>query len=257
MTEDGGPFEGGSSLRRMLRELGQAPTQPPRGIDAERAREDRMAAHIDAELSQLVRERRRQRWAIGSALSAAAMLALVWGLHRGEVTPGGVPIAQEPVLPHGVAPSAPAAEPEEPPANPQPTAAPLASRPATAPPPPSSSAPAPSATSSAVLVPLQNESTLGEENRLFKAAAESSRSGDVRRSIELLDRLLTEYPRSPLAQTALVRKFRLLSDSGRADEAAREAQRYLSLYPTGFAVSEAQALEPHGAAPSNAEPSNP
>ena len=63
----------------------------------------------------------------------------------------------------------------------------------------------------------------------------------------MLDKLLTDYPRSPLAQTALVRKFRLFATAGRTAEAEREAERYLRSYPTGFAVSEARALR--GAAP--------
>ena len=92
-------------------------------------------------------------------------------------------------------------------------------------------------------------STLAEENRLFKASAEASRRGDVAGALARLDQLLAEHPRSPLAQTALVRKFRLLAGAGRRDEAGREAARYLASYPTGFAVSEAQALTSGQAAP--------
>jgi outer membrane protein assembly factor BamD (BamD/ComL family) len=84
---------------------------------------------------------------------------------------------------------------------------------------------------------------LGEENRLFKEAAEASRQGDVPRALGRLDELLQKHPGSPLAQTAQVRKFRLLVQAGRSEDARREAARYLASYPTGFAVAEAQALQ--------------
>jgi outer membrane protein assembly factor BamD (BamD/ComL family) len=95
---------------------------------------------------------------------------------------------------------------------------------------------------------------LGEENQLFKDAAEATRNGDVKGALSGLDKLLVEHPRSPLAQTALVRKFRLLAKAGQADAARREAERYLAAYPTGFAVSEAQALV-QGQTPLRASPS--
>jgi hypothetical protein len=177
------------------------------------------------------------------AVAAAAALALVWGMHRPDYTSVAVPIAQEPVSPRVVAPSAPAAAPEDPPSV-EPPRAPLAPVPRTVVSPSASASASPAASAeSSSTAPAENESTLGEENRLFKAAAEASRSGNVPSAIQFLDQLLTQYPRSPLAQTALVRKFRLLADAGRLAEAVREAERYLSLYPMGFAVSEAQALK--------------
>jgi outer membrane protein assembly factor BamD (BamD/ComL family) len=99
------------------------------------------------------------------------------------------------------------------------------------------------------------QSTLAEENRWFKEAAEASRSGDVNGALDKLEQLLKEHPQSPLAQTALVRKFRLLAKAGRAEDARREAKRYLAAYPTGFAVNEAQGIEQgsSGAAPAPAE----
>jgi outer membrane protein assembly factor BamD (BamD/ComL family) len=101
----------------------------------------------------------------------------------------------------------------------------------------------PSASSAAAAPSAEPQSTLAEENRLFKEAAEAGRSGDVQGAVSRLDQLLREHPASPLAQTALVRKFRLLEKAGRLDEARREAERYLQAYPTGFAVKEAQALK--------------
>jgi outer membrane protein assembly factor BamD (BamD/ComL family) len=80
-------------------------------------------------------------------------------------------------------------------------------------------------------------------------------------ALSRLEQLLARYPASPLAQGALVRKFRLLSSAGRPGEARREAERYLAAYPTGFAVAEAEALKQGvgGAAspPSPGEPETP
>jgi outer membrane protein assembly factor BamD (BamD/ComL family) len=97
------------------------------------------------------------------------------------------------------------------------------------------------------------QSTLAEENQWFKEAAEAGRNGDVNGALTRLDQLLREHPQSPLAQTALVRKFRLLAKAGRLEEARREAQRYVAAYPTGFALTEAQALE-SGATTGSAPP---
>jgi outer membrane protein assembly factor BamD (BamD/ComL family) len=115
----------------------------------------------------------------------------------------------------------------------------------------------PSSTTSSNAAPSAStpaESTLAQENRLFKAAAEASRQGDTNGALAQLDQLLSQHPRSPLAQTAQVRKFRLLAKAGRPEAAQREARRYLSQYPTGFAVIEAEALA-NGSA--SAEPTAP
>jgi outer membrane protein assembly factor BamD (BamD/ComL family) len=105
---------------------------------------------------------------------------------------------------------------------------------------------APASSSAAPAAPPASaapQSTLAEENQWFKQAAEASRNGDVNGALGRLEQLLREHPQSPLAQTAMVRKFRLLAKAGRNAEARHEAERYLSAYPTGFAVSEAQALQ--------------
>jgi hypothetical protein len=112
-------------------------------------------------------------------------------------------------------------------------------------------APAPPAS-----VAAETPSTLGEENRLFQDAAEASRRGEVEVALGQLERLLRDFPQSPLAQTALVRKFRLLAKAGRTTEAAREAERYLKSHPNGFAVSEAQALQKQPALPGPSPSSN-
>lgn len=82
-------------------------------------------------------------------------------------------------------------------------------------------------------------STLAEENRLFEQAAAAERRGDLSSSLATLDRLVATYPMSPLAQQALVRKFRALQRAARPVEAARAASEYLAAYPNGFAQREA------------------
>lgn len=230
-------FEAAADLRRMLQDLGRDAPRQERAPAQESAREARMAASIDAELDSLVRARRARRWTTLGLVGAAALFALVFGTPN--VRWGGrVAISAEPITAAAVEPR-PVAEPAAPPqvapaaAAALPSVAPAASNPDGAP----SRAPAPTPSSAP-----EPPSTLGEENQLFKDAAEAGRAGDVNGALSRLDKLLLEHPASPLAQTALVRKFRLLAKSGRADEAQREAARYLRLYPTGFALSEAQAL---------------
>lgn len=247
MTGEGPlPFEGASELRRMLRDLGQSETNPPRGAQAEAAREARMAASMDAELARLVSERQRERRRFGVALAAAAVLALGFGLRHRASAGGSLAISQEPLIAssHPAGPVAGSLR-VAPPLDSVTTGqrAPLrtiASAPGKPVAPPASAAPS--------AAPPAPQSTLAEENQLFKEAAEAGRSGDVAGALGRLEQLIRNYPRSPLAQTAMVRKFRLMAKSGRTDEARGEAQRYLEAYPTGFAVSEAQALQ-QGAVP--------
>jgi hypothetical protein len=92
-------------------------------------------------------------------------------------------------------------------------------------------------------------STLSEENRLFQAAAQAEQGGDINAALTSLDKLVQDYPRSPLAQNALARKFRLLSRVGRKNEAMEEARRYLRAYPSGFAEREAATILSTPAAP--------
>jgi hypothetical protein len=219
-----------AQLRRLLQQLGHDGS-PPRDGAQESAREARMAARMDAELEGLVKARRRRRGLFGLA-TVAALLALTFSLRHTQLGVASLGIAPEPV-----------SEPKPKPAQERPespravTAAPL---------PAPRAVPRPSSVGKPVVAPatsaVEPHSTLAEENQLFKDAAESARNGDVNDAVSRLDRLLVRYPASPLAQTALVRKFRLLAKAGRSDDARREAERYLAAYPTGFAVSEAQAL---------------
>lgn len=232
-------FGAASEVRLLLRQLGQ--TEPPeeRGGAAEAERELRMATRIDAELAALVQARRTSRHRIAFALAAAALVLVAFGLRQPRPTAKSLAIGEEPL-----APSAAQVSPkvESPPA--QPAALPTPRAPAQ----PENNGPnlpEPSAARSA-----EAASTLAEENRLFKTAAEADRGGDVDGALTHLDKLLIEHPRSPLAQTALVRKFRLLAKAGRSDAARKEAARYLASYPTGFAVNEARAFEEGVATPS-------
>jgi hypothetical protein len=229
-SERPAPFEATASLRLMLQELGQV--QPAeRSAEDEQVREARMAARIDAEVMSLVVLRRaRRRWV--GVVAAAAVVLLTFGLRQARSTGGSLSISREPIAPSGVL---------QPPK--------VETKPALpAPPTPSATLPRVTSAPSGVTAPsaaasAEPHSTLAEENQLFRGAAEASRGGDVNGALKSLDKLLVEHPASPLAQTALVRKFRLLAKAGRVDEARREAELYLSRYPTGFAVNEAQALK--------------
>ena len=258
MTGEGPiPFEGAAELRRMLRDLGQSETNPPNGVAAELAREERMAASMDAELSRLVSARGQRRGRLGLALAAAAVLLLGVGVRQWLPGAGSLAISQEQLVPSSPTDQAPAAATPHVPPPPADSAATrqrsplrtIAASPVAA---PSSPAAPPSVAAPASAAPPQ--STLAEENQLFKEAAEASRSGDVNGALGRLEQLIRNYPRSPLAQTALVRKFRLMATSGREDEARGEARRYLEAYPTGFALSEAQALVQGGVPAESTEP---
>jgi hypothetical protein len=208
-----------------------------------------MAARIDDQVAQLT-ERRLASRRIGFAVLAAAVVVLSLGglryLDRGK---NQLTIEQEPIVsvkdPFSVLPPS-AAQPEAP-ALPAPRVLAPTARAGAASVPEVAPNGAPSA------APSEPQSTLAEENRLFKEAAEATRSGDVQGALTRFDRLLNDNPASPLAQTAQVRKFRLLAAAGRTAEASREAERYLALYPTGFAVSEAEAVK-RGAAGAKAAP---
>jgi hypothetical protein len=229
------PLHPAADVQRMLRDLGHDGEPNARDALQERAREARMAARIDAEVASLVRARGRRHMLFGVA-AAAALVAAALGLRHGRVNAGSLGISPEPVAASSSLRKPRQVEPPPAPAT-VPRAVVSAVRrsngvPSVAPAP--ASAPEPSS--------AEPTSTLGEENQLFKEAAEAGRNGDVGGALARLDKLLVEHPASPLAQTAIVRKFRLLAKAGRGDEARREAERYVSAYPSGFAVSEAQAL---------------
>lgn len=228
-------FAEAAELRRLLQQLGQDEQPSTRDADQENAREARMAARMDAELAGLVKARRWRRRALYGVASAAALVALTLGARHVQLGAGSLAISAEPVSGSKPSPQAEAR------ADKTPVAAGALAAPSAAPRP--SAAAALSVAPSAIASAPEPQSTLAEENQLFKDAAEAGRNGDVNGAVSRLDKLLVEYPASPLAQTALVRKFRLLAKAGRTDDARREAERYLNAFPTGFAVSEARALQ--------------
>lgn len=229
-------IEAAAELRQLLQQLGSEDAPAPREPDQETAREDRIAARLDAELGGLVKARRVWGRVSYGVLAAAAAVTLAVGARQLHFGPSSLAISAEPgsgvkPAPLEVAPEVPSAKPAMTPAVPQPL-----------PRSPSSVAGVP-LTSASAAASAEPASTLAEENQLFKDAAEAGRNGDVQGAVSRLDKLLHDHPASPLAQTALVRKFRLLEKAGRLDEARREAERYLQAYPTGFAVKEAQTLK--------------
>jgi hypothetical protein len=92
----------------------------------------------------------------------------------------------------------------------------------------------------------ETPSTLRDENRLYQDALRLARNGDAARSLTTLDSLMQQYPRSPLVQSARVEYFRTLLQTGNVSAAARQARRYLSDYPSGFARAEARQIALRG-----------
>jgi hypothetical protein len=240
-----------AELQRLLHRLNQSTSSPQTSLVEEAAREQRMAARIDGQLAELVRERRVSWRARFGMLAAAAVLLSLVGWRYLKWNDPASTIEQEPLIAkQSDAAPRPSAEPPaavgEPAVLQARVAAPVARSAAasaiqTLPPAPS-------------VTPAEPSSALAHENRLFKEAAHAARTGDVEGALSGLERLLSENPSSPLAQSALVRKFRLLSSGGRSKEARREAERYLATYPTGFAVEEAEAIRNAAAGSGEAMP---
>ena len=88
-------------------------------------------------------------------------------------------------------------------------------------------------------------STLGAENALLSEAMRLRRSGQGERAITVVDAFLSRYPGSPLTETARVERLRALEDTGAMDRLEREAQRYLTDYPLGYARQEAGRMLAH------------
>ena len=76
---------------------------------------------------------------------------------------------------------------------------------------------------------------------MFAEGVARRRQGDASGALRVYQELLTRFPRSALAENALVERMRLLVSLGDPAKAS-EAKRYLARYPRGFAVKEAQAL---------------
>jgi hypothetical protein len=84
-------------------------------------------------------------------------------------------------------------------------------------------------------------STLAAQNDAFSRAMAAKRRGASDEALASFDRFLAQYPGSPLAESALVEKMRLLASRDRKS-AGSVARQYLASYPAGFARAEAESL---------------
>jgi hypothetical protein len=89
--------------------------------------------------------------------------------------------------------------------------------------------------------PAPLASSLAAENDLFAAAVRAKKEGRPEDAARLFGELATSHPGSPLVESALVQRMKLLATLDPA-AAARAAAAYLERYPSGFARPEAQAL---------------
>jgi len=90
-------------------------------------------------------------------------------------------------------------------------------------------------------VSAEQASELAQQNDLFAEGVALRRQGDVAGALRAFHSFATRFPRSPLAENALVQRMRLLVSAH--DPGARaEAQHYLARYPQGFAQKEAKQL---------------
>lgn len=230
----------------LLRRIGEEPVNEAEGHEQDE-REARFAARIDAHVLELSSERNRSRRSRALLVSLAAALPLGFWAMRAAHRPGSAIALERETVSSAARLSPP---PARVPSTPEPRAAvqPLPPKSAErARPTPAANA-APSDTAAAV-----NGSTLGAENSLFQEAVSSAHSGNVAQALRGFEQLLHDYPQSPLAQTALVRKFRVLSSAGRSSEARAEARRYLQLYPAGFGQREAEIVANGQTPPSTAD----
>ena len=223
-----------TELLGLLRRVGEEPVNEAHG-DEQDAQEARLAARLDAQIAQLSQEHRRSRRSRALLVSLAAALPLGFLAARATQRPGSalaldrepVPSVRQPAAPPSSVPSAPEAR----------AATQLI-------PPRSAERGLPSAVTSAALADAggASDSTLGTEIGLFQGAVNAAHAGNVDQALRGFEQLLQNYPHSPLAQTALVRKFRVLSSAGKHTEARAEARRYLQMYPAGFGQREAEVV---------------
>ena len=84
-------------------------------------------------------------------------------------------------------------------------------------------------------------SKLAASNELFASAQAARRSGDPRAAVGLFEKLIAEYPSSPIVESATVERMRTLGPIDRAQSVAA-ARDYLTRFPRGFARGEAEAI---------------
>ncbi len=85
-------------------------------------------------------------------------------------------------------------------------------------------------------------STLAAENALLAEAMRLRHARQDDRAVALIDAFVVRYPGSPLMETARVERLHMLEESGAMDRLAREADRYLTDYPHGYARPEASRM---------------
>jgi hypothetical protein len=91
--------------------------------------------------------------------------------------------------------------------------------------------------------PPQEEpnSTLSAQNNLYARAMSAGRRGDYHGALEAFFELERRFPSSPLSESSMVGRMRLVAARDRAAGRA-VAREYLDRYPAGFARAEAGAL---------------
>lgn len=84
-------------------------------------------------------------------------------------------------------------------------------------------------------------SSLTQQNDLYARAESASREGRSEEALSAYARLLALFPSGPLAESASVKRVRLLAQKDKA-AARAEARAYLARYPSGVARSEMATL---------------
>jgi hypothetical protein len=84
-------------------------------------------------------------------------------------------------------------------------------------------------------------SNLAEVNDLFAEAMAAKHAGQSARALDLLSKIVTRHPSSPLAESALVEQIRLTKETD-PTRASQLVARYLERYPRGFARAEIEAI---------------
>lgn len=100
---------------------------------------------------------------------------------------------------------------------------------------------APSTLPAAPASPAAPVSSLGVENDLFAEAVRARSAGELAHAAATFGRLIDEHPRSPLLESAMVQRMRLLATLDRAAGVSL-AHAYLSRFPAGAARPEAERL---------------
>jgi hypothetical protein len=99
-----------------------------------------------------------------------------------------------------------------------------------------------SAPESAPAAAARRRTALADQNDLLAAALEKKAQGQGSEALADLDELLDRWPESPLAESAMAERMRILKTAVEPRAARRAARDYLARFPSGFARAEAQLL---------------